>query len=43
MFQISGTATVNSSDTTTFNTTTVDTPTSTVNAIGKLNIKINNG
>ena len=30
-------------DTTTVGTTTVDKTTSTVNAIGKLNIKINNG
>ena len=34
---------INSSDTTTVDTTTVDITTSTVNAIGKLNIKINNG
>ena len=39
---------INSSDTTTVDTTTVDTTTvdittSTVNTIGKLNIKINNG
>ena len=34
---------INSTDTTTVDTTTADTTTSTVNAIGKLNIKINNG